>query len=148
MTIRRICIENYRSIENLDVELSSVNALVGPNNSGKSNILRALNIVLGETWPTKPFTDKDYFQHDLTRTIHIQVFFQNLLQCDHDVEGFWLKCAANQPPEFQEAGFESWGSQTESANRKPMVTESHNWGIRKSWFRNRVRNMLDVRQMF
>jgi putative ATP-dependent endonuclease of OLD family len=53
MTIRRICIENYRSIENLDLELSSVNALVGPNNSGKSNILRALNVVLGETWPSK-----------------------------------------------------------------------------------------------
>ncbi len=104
MTIRRICIENYRSIENLDIELSSVNALVGPNNSGKSNILRALNVVLGETWPTRPFTDKDYFQHDLTRTIHIQVFFQNPLQCDHDVEGFWLKCAANQPPEFLAIG--------------------------------------------
>lgn len=41
MTIRRVCIENYRSIENLDFEFSSVNALVGANNSGKSNILRA-----------------------------------------------------------------------------------------------------------
>jgi putative ATP-dependent endonuclease of the OLD family len=100
MTIRRICIENYRSIENLDLELSSVNALVGPNNSGKSNILRALNVALGETWPSKPFTDKDYFQHDLARTIHIQVFFQNPLQCDHSVEGFWLRCAAGQAPEF------------------------------------------------
>jgi predicted ATP-dependent endonuclease of OLD family len=100
MTIRRICIENYRSIENIDLELSSVNALVGPNNSGKSNILRALNVVLGEAWPTKPFTDKDFFQHDLTRTIHIQVYFQNPLQADHSVEGFWLRCLANQPPEF------------------------------------------------
>jgi|SRR5580704_4942409 putative ATP-dependent endonuclease of OLD family len=100
MTIRRVAIENYRSIETLDLEFSPVNALVGPNNSGKSNILRALNIVLGETWPTRPFTDKDYFQHDLTRTIHIQVFFHSPLQCDHHVEGFWLQCAANQPPDF------------------------------------------------
>ena len=100
MTIRRVAIENYRSIETLDLEFTPVNALVGPNNSGKSNILRALNIVLGETWPTRPFTDKDYFQHDLTRTIHIQVFFHNPLQCDHQVEGFWFRCAANQPPDF------------------------------------------------
>jgi putative ATP-dependent endonuclease of OLD family len=97
MAIRRISIENYRSIEHLDLELSSVNALIGPNNSGKSNILRALNIVLGESYPTRPFTDKDYFQHDLTRTIHIQVYFEHPLACDHDVEGFWLRCAGNQP---------------------------------------------------
>jgi predicted ATP-dependent endonuclease of OLD family len=50
MAIRRIHIENYRSIGDLDIEFSSVNALVGANNSGKSNILRALNLVLGETW--------------------------------------------------------------------------------------------------
>jgi predicted ATP-dependent endonuclease of OLD family len=100
MTIRRVCIENFRSIEALDFEFSSVNALVGANNSGKSNILRALNIVLGETWPSRPFTDKDYFQHDLTRTIHIQVFFRTALQCAHDVEGFYLRCNAGQSPEF------------------------------------------------
>lgn len=100
MAIRRIHIENYRSIEDLELEFSSVNALVGANNSGKSNILRALNLVLGETWPSKPFSDKDFFQHDLTRTIHIQVFFRAPLQCDHAVEGFWLRCAANQSPEF------------------------------------------------
>ncbi len=100
MAIRRISIENYRSIEQLDLEFSSVNALVGANNSGKSNILRALNIVLGETWPSRPFTEKDYFQHDLTRTIHIQVAFQRPLQSDPTVQGFWLRCAAHQPPEF------------------------------------------------
>src|SRR4030095_10572661 len=91
---------NFRSIEALDFEFSSVNALVGANNSGKSNILRALNIVLGETWPSRPFTDKDYFQPDLTRTIHIQVFFRTALQCAHDVEGFYLRCNAGQSPEF------------------------------------------------
>lgn len=100
MAIRRISIENYRSIETLDIQFSSVNALVGANNSGKSNILRALNIVLGETWPTRPFTDKDYFQHDLARRIHIQVYFQNALQTDPAVQGFWLRCTPNQQPEF------------------------------------------------
>jgi predicted ATP-dependent endonuclease of OLD family len=100
MAIKRISIENYRSIENLDINFSSVNALVGANNSGKSNILRALNIVLGETWPTRPFTDKDFFQHDLNRTIHIQVLFQQPLQCDPTVHGFWLRCGAHQSPEF------------------------------------------------
>jgi putative ATP-dependent endonuclease of the OLD family len=100
MAIRRVHIENYRSIEVLDLEFSSLNALVGANNSGKSNILRALNIILGETWPSRPFSDKDYFEHDLNRDTHIQVFFRNALQCDPDVHGFWLRCAAHQSPEF------------------------------------------------
>jgi recombinational DNA repair ATPase RecF len=100
MTIRRVCIENYRSIESLDLEFSSVNALVGANNSGKSNILRALNIILGETWPSRPFSDKDFFNHDLARDILIQVFFRNALQCEPEVHGFRLRCAAHQSPEF------------------------------------------------
>jgi putative ATP-dependent endonuclease of the OLD family len=100
MAIRRVSIENYRSIEMLDLEFSNLNALVGANSSGKSNILRALNTVLGETWPTRPFTEKDYFQHDLTRTIHIQVHFDAALRCDPTVQGFWLRCPARQPPEF------------------------------------------------
>jgi putative ATP-dependent endonuclease of OLD family len=100
MTIRRILIENYRSIESLDLEFSSVNALVGANNSGKSNILRVLNVILGETWPSRPFSERDYFNHDLTRDIVIQVFFRNALQCEPDVHGFCLRCAAHQSPEF------------------------------------------------
>lgn len=117
MAIRRIHIENYRSIEDLDLEFSSVNALVGANNSGKSNILRALNLVLGETWPSRPFADKDYFQHDLTRTIHIQVFFRSPLQCDHDVEGFWLRGAANQSLEF--LAIDANGNECEWPNGSP-----------------------------
>src|SRR5690348_679695 len=117
MAIRRLYIENYRSIETLDLTFSSVNALVGANNSGKSNILRALNIVLGETWPSRPFADKDYFQHDLTRAIHIQVFFKNGLHCDADVEGFWLRCGVNQSPEFY--AIDANGNECEWPNGTP-----------------------------
>jgi predicted ATP-dependent endonuclease of OLD family len=42
MALERLVIENYRSIERLDLALGALNALLGPNNSGKSNILRAL----------------------------------------------------------------------------------------------------------
>jgi hypothetical protein len=62
--------------------------------------LRAVNIVLGETWPSRPFSDKDYFNHDLTRLIVIQVFFGDPLQCDPEVYGFGLRCEAHQSPEF------------------------------------------------
>ena len=53
MYLSRIFIKNYRSIRELDLEFSKgKNIIVGRNNSGKSNIIRAIDIVLGERSPT------------------------------------------------------------------------------------------------
>ena len=46
--ISRIRIHNFRSFENLEVELLNTNILIGTNNSGKTNFLRAVNIALGQ----------------------------------------------------------------------------------------------------
>lgn len=40
--LRRIKLENFRSWQNLDIELAPITVLFGANNSGKSNILSAL----------------------------------------------------------------------------------------------------------
>ena len=46
-----ITIKNYRSIEEATIPLESkVCALVGPNNSGKSNVLKAISIIANETY--------------------------------------------------------------------------------------------------
>ncbi len=44
--ISRVRIKNYRSIENLDLELSMFNLVLGQNNTGKSNFLRAINTAI------------------------------------------------------------------------------------------------------
>jgi predicted ATP-dependent endonuclease of OLD family len=90
VALRLLVIDNYRSIEHLDLTMGPLNALIGPNNAGKSNILRALNLVLGETWPTRPFSDRDYHQYDPTRPIEITAFFDQPLRCDPQVHGFRL----------------------------------------------------------
>ena len=46
MRIRRVMINNYRNLRHVDVELGNIVALIGENNSGKSNFLRALSIPL------------------------------------------------------------------------------------------------------
>ena len=46
--ITKVRIENYRSIESLEVRLSDTNVIIGANNSGKSNFLKAINIALGQ----------------------------------------------------------------------------------------------------
>jgi ABC-type branched-subunit amino acid transport system ATPase component len=43
--IQRICIQGYGCIQDLDLKLSGLHALIGPNDSGKSTVLRALRTV-------------------------------------------------------------------------------------------------------
>lgn len=53
MYLSRLFIKNYRSIKEIDIPFAKgKNVLVGRNNAGKSNIIRALDLVLGENSPT------------------------------------------------------------------------------------------------
>jgi predicted ATP-dependent endonuclease of OLD family len=63
--LKRLYIRNFRSIKELDIEFSDgKNVLVGRNNSGKSNIIAALDAVLSESSPTyhktQNITEKDF----------------------------------------------------------------------------------------
>lgn len=49
--ITRLRVRNFKSLRNLDLELGSLNVLVGPNMSGKSNILDALRFFRQVTFP-------------------------------------------------------------------------------------------------
>lgn len=52
MYLSRLFIQNYRSIKQIDLSFSpGKNVLVGRNNAGKSNIIKAINLVLGENSP-------------------------------------------------------------------------------------------------
>ena len=42
LKISRLIIKNYRNLRNIDIHLSNTVALIGENNSGKSNLLRAV----------------------------------------------------------------------------------------------------------
>lgn len=76
MRISRIKLKNFRSIKDLDVELPQICALVGPNNAGKSNILLALQCVLGRDWVTvNNFDEDDVYAHDPNSDISIELSF-------------------------------------------------------------------------
>ena len=44
MIIRKISIRNFRSIASCRIDLSNMNVFSGCNDSGKSNLLKALNL--------------------------------------------------------------------------------------------------------
>lgn len=89
--ITELTIENFRSIENLTINLGAINFFIGPNNSGKSNIMRALSLCLGDTYPSaRSFNEKDFYNYDTTKTIVIKAKFDQPLICNSDVYGFKL----------------------------------------------------------
>ncbi len=78
MKIKRIRIEGYRSVNDaIELELGNVNALIGSNNVGKTNILNAIWSVLGKDWVTvNSFAENDLYQNDQEKDIDIEVEFE------------------------------------------------------------------------
>ncbi len=66
MYLSRLFIKNYRSIKELDLAFArGKNVIVGRNNAGKSNVIRAIDLVLGEYSPTytksENVTESDFY---------------------------------------------------------------------------------------
>lgn len=84
MFVRRVYLSNFRSFgcagEFIDLN-SSVNILVGRNDTGKTNFIDALGIVLGNKSPYQIFLDeKDY--NDPTKPIYIDVEIADIQHSD------------------------------------------------------------------
>src|SRR5882724_10148342 len=77
--IQRIWMRNYRSIGapvRIDFPLNKPVILLGQNNAGKSNIIKAVELILGQTWPgTHDPDDHEFFQRDRGNIIDIRVRF-------------------------------------------------------------------------
>lgn len=74
--ISRIKICNYRSIRDLDFKPPRLCAFIGPNNVGKSNILKALDTLFGETYPgDRAFDRNDFYNRDTEAEIKISAWF-------------------------------------------------------------------------
>lgn len=97
MRISQIHIENYRSIKSLEFYPGNYCALIGENNAGKTNILKAINLVLGDSWPSeRTFTEDDYNEHNTINDIVIQLYFDEIIEewrnnCKCEVAGLELR---------------------------------------------------------
>lgn len=77
MKIQKVRISNYRSIKDtIEIDFTDLTAMIGPNNSGKSNILWCINKLLGqETNQNEIFSEKDVYQQDPNRNIDVEIEF-------------------------------------------------------------------------
>lgn len=76
MYLSRLVISNYRSINELALKFEKgKNVIVGKNNAGKSNIIRAIDLILGENSPSwaksENITENDFCNGNITNPIYI-----------------------------------------------------------------------------
>ena len=67
MKLRKITVNHFRSIENVEINFPENTPVIlfGANNVGKSNILKAIDVLLGERNPIyRDFEDNDFFDRD------------------------------------------------------------------------------------
>lgn len=80
MKISNLKIKNFRSIKDETIQFpnSGILALVGPNNAGKSNILRAVDNILGESWFSGEKAElNDHFKKNKNNVIEIEISFDD-----------------------------------------------------------------------
>lgn len=79
MKISQIEINNFRSIKELIVTPENLCALIGPNSTGKTNVLKAIDLVLGEGWTTKAKIARELF-HDTNQPVVIEIQFSSPIE--------------------------------------------------------------------
>lgn len=123
MHLSRLFIRGFRSIAELDLTFApGKNIIIGRNNAGKSNIIRALDLVLGEAAPawarSENITDADYHSYRST---------ENGQSTDHVANEIAIWCQlerdANEELDWQEInkcfGFNFHGTKVRNATGVP-----------------------------
>ncbi|MCD6449610.1 MAG: AAA family ATPase [Thermotogaceae bacterium] len=90
MKLNRIEIEKFRTIENLSLTIDKLLVLIGENNSGKSNILRALQLFYQES--VRGIDEECFFFKECSIPISIILTFNRLDEAEeeHRVLQHWI----------------------------------------------------------
>jgi predicted ATP-dependent endonuclease of OLD family len=83
MKLTHIKIENFRCISELKCDLFDLTSLIGPNNSGKSSVLKAIELFLNLA---KPSVD-DWPKDNVDCSIIISGIFEDILDWERSVPG-------------------------------------------------------------
>lgn len=86
MQITKVYIENFKSIKQLEFHPNKITALIGENNAGKSNILTAIEKILGPRYPTiNNFEPDDFYNRDLSNEITISLEVKDERKVYHNI---------------------------------------------------------------
>jgi chromosome segregation ATPase len=108
MQIKKIHLENFRGIKELDLDLMETVTIYGPNGSGKTTVANAISWVLTDQPITgeKDFTPKTEGTHNLNHVAEMTLTSQNGdIVLKKDFHEIWKKKRGSKNPEF--AGHET-----------------------------------------
>lgn len=115
MRISSVKIKNFRSLRSVDIHFDSVTTFIGPNGTGKSTVLRALDWFFNGS-KQGDLTDKDCSHGVVDEDIEVQVTFEGLTDSDREALGKYAVDGVD--------SFTAWkkrtpsGEETLSANAK------------------------------
>lgn len=149
MKITRLKIQNYRSIREIDFKPEPLCAFIGENGSGKSNILKAIDFVLGPTWPSsRSLTNDDFYRQDPNNKIAIEMEVE-ADDGNHKILFQWEERRGNE--DHYLTIDDSWAN-TESRERFPFIFVNVNRTIQEHMASNRWtvlgRLLLEINQRF
>ena len=77
--IKKIIINNFRTIKHIELVFNNLGILVGPNNVGKTTIFEALDKVLGEKSPGYNFDSNDFHDPQINQISIVIIFDKSVL---------------------------------------------------------------------
>ncbi len=75
--LKRVSIQNFKSLKDVTLDLQKVNLLIGPNNSGKTNFLKALEFIQYEETEILENKDRLVFDRNTEQAIVIKLILSN-----------------------------------------------------------------------
>lgn len=79
--LKRVSIQNFKSLKDVTLDFQKVNLLIGPNNSGKTNFLKALEYMLKDNTNQQ---ETDFKRLVFNQNIENQILIQ--FEYEHDIE--------------------------------------------------------------
>lgn len=147
--IKELKIQNFKSFENETIEFNKgLNILVGPNNAGKTNIVEAMDFLLGDVYlPNFEPTTDHFFNGEEDREIIIEA----TLNCDNNelediVSGIGSQLKIRFRYSKSMGGFfeVNKNSQWECKNNKPF---GYYWDFEKKLFFLRVKSLRNIMEI-
>lgn len=89
MKIFKIEILNYRSLKEVTIFPKNLLALIGRNNSGKSNVLKALQLFFDGG--VKLVNEEVFYNHNIENPISITITFEDLSEWEKKQFAPWLE---------------------------------------------------------
>lgn len=83
--ISRVTIKNFRNFKNVDVDLTSKQVILGENNIGKTNFIRALQLILD---PTLSDYDRYLEETDFNDTVKNPLDSKEIIEISVEIQGF------------------------------------------------------------